>query len=74
MTTILRNCDNSMLFCQRKLIFWPLEARLKQCIELLEEKEQQFRKSMYARGFDNLENDNHIDFRCHKSKYRNQKY
>ena len=63
MTTIPQNCDNSMLFCQRKLILLPLEAKLKQCKELLKKKEQQFRKSMYARGFDNLEKDNHINFR-----------
>ena len=76
MTTIPQNCDNSMLFCQRMLILLPLEAKLKQCKELLKEKGQQFRKSMYARGSDSLENDKHINFyfvrqQTDKSKYRN---
>ena len=62
MTTITANCDNSMLFCQRKLILLPLGAKLKQCKELLKLKEQQFRKSMNARRLDSLENDKHIKF------------
>ena len=71
MTTIPQNCDNSMLFCQRMLILLPLEAKLKQCKELLKEKGQQFRKSMYARRLHGLYKNKFITFCFCMSTNRN---